>query len=73
MWFIVPQNLAVATFIILPLSIKRNMDAFKYISIASIGSLVYTGIVLIVEAPEYYKANIGAADISPAYFDLNMF
>lgn len=72
-WFTIPESIAMATLILIPLCYKRNMDAFKYVSMLSIGSLCYTGIVLLIEVPEYYKANIGTAIISPAYIDLNMF
>ena len=51
---------------------KRNMDAFKYISMASIFSLVYTAAVLIIEAPEYWRANFASAKISPFFIDLNI-
>jgi hypothetical protein len=49
------------------------MDAFKYVSMISILSLVYTGAVLIIEIPEYWKANFATAKISPFYVDLNIF
>lgn len=49
------------------------MDAFKYVSLLSIGSLLYTGIVLISEVPDYYNEYFAKAEISPAYFDLNVF
>ena len=49
------------------------MDAFKYVSMISILSLVYTGAVLLIEIPEYWKANYPTADISPFYIDLNIF
>jgi len=49
------------------------MDAFKYVSMISIMSLVYTGAVLIIEIPEYWKANYPTAKISPFYVDLNIF
>ena len=71
--FIIPQNLAYATFILLPLSIKRNMDAFKYVSLMSICALMYTGAVLIIEIPEYWKQNFKTAKISPFYIDFNIF
>lgn len=64
--------MAVATFVLVPLCYKRDMDAFKYVSLLSIGALLYTGIVLIIEIPEYYQHFINDAKISPAYFDLNM-
>lgn len=73
MWFVIPESVALATLLLCPLCYKRNMDAFKYVSMLSIGALVYTGIVLLVEVPEYYKANIDSAKISPAYIDLNVF
>jgi len=59
--------------VLIPLSLKRDMDAFKYVSMISIMSLVYTGAVLIIEIPEYWKANYPTAVISPAYIDLNIF
>jgi amino acid permease len=49
------------------------MSAFRYVSLLSIGCLLYTAIVLIIECPGYYKDNIAKAEYSPAYFDLNMF
>jgi len=49
------------------------MGAFKYVSIVSIMALVYTAIVLIIEIPEYWKANFPTADISPLFIDLNIF
>jgi hypothetical protein len=49
------------------------MGAFKYVSIISIMALVYTAIVLIIEIPEYWRANFPTADISPFFIDLNIF
>lgn len=43
----------VAIFILLPLSLIRDMSGFRYVSFASIIALFYTGIVLIAELPEY--------------------
>mmetsp|Transcript_3214 Transcript_3214/g.5357 ORF Transcript_3214/g.5357 Transcript_3214/m.5357 type:complete len:351 (+) Transcript_3214:71-1123(+) len=62
------------TFILLfPLSMKRDMSAFRYISLASIGALLYTGVVLLVELPAYYKEFSQQSEIVPAYWDLNIF
>ena len=71
--FIIPQSIITCTCVLIPLSFKRDMDAFKYVSMISILSLVYTGAVLIIEVPEYWKANFPTADISPIYIDLNIF
>ena len=71
--FIIPQSLGWCTFVLMPLSFKRDMSAFKYVSIISIMALVYTAIVLIIEIPEYWKANYPTAKISPFYIDLNVF
>lgn len=49
------------------------MAAFRYVSLASIGALLYTAVVLIIEAPEYYRQNIDTAEISPCYIDMNLF
>ena len=38
-----------------PLAMKRDMSAFRYVSLASIGALLYTGLVLLIELPEYYS------------------
>jgi len=71
--FVLYQSTPVAFLIMLPLSIKRDMSAFRYVSLISIGFLLYTAVVLIVEAPGYYRDNIGTAEMSPLYFDLNIF
>ena len=38
-----------------PLAMKRDMSAFRYVSLASIGALLYTGVVLLIELPEFYS------------------
>jgi len=51
------QSIPTAALLLLPLSIKRDMSAFRYVSLASIGALLYTGVVLLIELPTYYNAN----------------
>ena len=66
-----------AIIVLLPLSLKRDMSAFRYVSLASIGALFYTGIVLIAELPAYYKEfkpkSSNDSEIVAAYWDLNIF
>ena len=59
--------------LLIPLSLKRDMSAFRYVSMASIASLVYTAVVLILELPEYYKHYSETAVSKAAYIDLNLF
>ena len=47
--FIVPMMAC----ILLPLSLKRDMSAFRFISMLSICALTYTAVVLIIELPSY--------------------
>ena len=62
-----------AVALLFPLAMKRDMSAFRYVSLASIGALFYTGIVLIVELPEYYR-EFGRGVPKPLYrIDFNIF
>ena len=56
-WFGICQSAPTALLILLPLSLKEDMSAFRYVSLASIMCLVYTGIVLLVELPAYFSYN----------------
>ena len=67
------QAVPTAVLILLPLSLKKDMSAFRYVSLASIGALLYTGILLLVELPSYYEHFSQTADIRPAYWDWNVF
>ena len=67
------QGVPTAFVVLLPLALMKDMSAFRYVSLASIGALAYTGIVLIVELPGYYDYFSKIANISPAYWDLNIF
>jgi hypothetical protein len=50
-----------AFFVLFPMSLMTDMSAFRYASLASIGALVYVGIVLLVELPKYFNWNWDAA------------
>ena len=43
----------IAAFILLPLSLIKDMSGFRHVSFASIISLFYLGVVLLVELPSY--------------------
>ena len=53
--FILIQSGAMALFVLLPMSLMTDMSAFRYASLASIGALVYVGIVLLIELPKYFN------------------
>lgn len=63
----------IAAIILWPLSLKRDMSAFRNISVMSIGALCYTAIVLCIELPSYYSNNIDTAVMKPVYVDMNIF
>lgn len=67
------QAVPTAVFILLPLSLKKDMSAFRYVSLASIGALLYTGILLLVELPSYFRHFKQTANVRPAYWDWNIF
>jgi amino acid permease len=60
----------------MPLSLQRDISAFRYVSLASIGALLYTGIVLLIEMPGEFKINYQPAidknAIHAAYIDFNI-
>jgi amino acid permease len=76
--FKLAQSVPTALLLLLPLSLKRDMSAFRYVSLASIAALLYTGIVLIVELPKYYnhfmtnKEELGVK-VEFGFYDLDMF
>jgi hypothetical protein len=47
------QAAPTAAIFLLPLSMIKDMSGFRYVSLASIAALIYTGIVLLIELPEY--------------------
>ena len=70
--FVFIQSIPTAFLILFPPSMKRDMSAFKYASLISIGCLSYTGIVLIIEMPKYYGQNKDQ-DWNLVNFDFNLF
>lgn len=52
--FTIFQAVPTAILVLFPLSMKRDMSAFRYVSIASILGLLYTGIVMGIDLPGYY-------------------
>lgn len=56
-----------------PLSLKRDMSAFRNISVMSICALMYTAIVLCVELPSYFNHYHETAVMKPIYIDMNIF
>jgi amino acid permease len=71
--FSIYQAVPTAIFILFPMSMKKDMSAFRYVSLASIGALFYTGVVLIIELPSYYNHFSSNANMTPAYWDWNFF
>ena len=62
-----------AFIVLLPLCLMTNVSAFRYVSMLSLVALAYTSIVLIVEAPQYYRYFSTVSKITPAYIDANIF
>jgi len=65
--------LPLTVFIMFPLSLLRDMNAFRYAGLASLVAMVYTGLVLAIEAPFYYQENQESSQIYWAYMDVNFF
>ena len=49
------------------------MSGFRYVSFASIFALIYTGVVLFVELPDYYQKYHDNAIIEPAILSVDLF
>jgi len=63
----------IAAVILLPMSMIKDMSGFRYISFASIFALFYTGVVLLIEMPEYINHYKDIAIIEPFIIDWNFF
>lgn len=63
----------IALIILFPMSLIKDMSGFRYISFASIFALFYTGVVLIIEMPEYIDIYYPISSVRPFIFDWNFF
>ena len=72
--FSIYQAVPTAIFILFPMSMKKDMSAFRYASLGSIAALVYTSIVLIAEFPKFHNLTKDNAEgkIAPVFWDLNL-
>lgn len=70
-YFIVPM----VVFLLYPLCVKRDMSAYRYVSMLSLAALTYTAIVLIIELPDYHShfKNLPGNQPVAFYIDLNLF
>jgi sodium-coupled neutral amino acid transporter 3 len=64
-------NIPVAYLVFLPLSVMKDMSAFRYCGMFSLLALTYTGIVLSVEVPYYRREYADIATVYAFYFDWN--
>jgi amino acid permease len=67
------QSAPTALFFLLPMSLQRDMSAFRYVSLCSIAALLYTGVVLIIEFPSFNSHFKDITYSKPFYFDFDMF
>jgi len=60
--------------VMFPLCVKRDMSAFRYVSMLSLVALSYTAIVLIIELPSYHSHFKDVPGNQPVamYFDFNL-
>lgn len=63
----------IAAAVLLPMSLIKDMSGFRYISFASIFALFYTGVVLLIELPDYSAANKPTAVVEAFIIDWNFF
>ena len=65
-------NIPFAAAILTPLSAQRDMSSLRYAGVASVVALSYTLVVLVVEAPWYYKENSATATVHAFKLDANL-
>jgi amino acid permease len=58
--------------ILLPLSMIKDMSGFRHVSFASLISLFYLGIVLLIELPSYAQQNYTPQGNIIAWWDWNL-
>jgi amino acid permease len=62
--------------LLMPVSLKKDMSSFRYITFVAILAEIYTGIVLIIQLPKYMRYALANPTIYKedyAIFDLNFF
>ena len=67
------QAVPTAIFVIFPMSLIRDMSGFRYVSTLSIIALFYTGIVLLIELPDYISKNYKPERVVYFHFSLDFF
>ena len=72
-WVIAGQKIGTAIFLLYPLCIMRDMSSLSYASLISIITMSYTIIVVIIEAPFYFKQNYHQYGIDYFIIDINIF
>lgn len=70
--FKVLQTVGTTVLFIFPLSLAKSMSALRYVSLVSIGAIIYTLIVMLVELPRYYDYFHNTLHEQISYFALNL-
>lgn len=66
-------SVPIAALALFPLSMKRDISSLTFASLASMGALLYTLLVLLGEVTFYFQENKSTAIIYAYVFDLNIF
>ena len=66
-------SVPIAALLLFPLSMKRDISSLTFASLASMGALLYTLLVLLGEVTFYFEENKSSAIIHMYVFDLNIF
>jgi amino acid permease len=64
---------ATSAVIVFPVCLLRSVDSFRYATLLSIGAIVYTSLILIIELPFYLTDDKTIINIQYFIFDLNFF
>lgn len=70
--FKVIQSMITTICLIFPLSLAKSMSALRYISLVSIGAIIYTLVVMLIELPKYYDYFHNTLGEEISYFKLNL-
>lgn len=66
-------SVPITLFVLFPLSLMRDISSLRYVCLVSLGALVYTIIVLIVQLPEYFMYFSQVSSMTPYQIDFNLF